>query len=83
MDAMAVQWNSMRLAVANAPKHKLSGLLTEKLRADEIVVGEIVVFGLVKGAVWDTGSAAINPRTVADKFWEIDSQRESRVIAVP
>jgi len=82
MDAMAVQWNSMGLAIANAAKHKLVGLLTEKLRTDEIIVGEIVVLGLVKGTLWDTGSATIDPRTVADKFWEIYSQRESRVITV-
>jgi NAD(P)-dependent dehydrogenase (short-subunit alcohol dehydrogenase family) len=53
MDAMAVQWNSMGLAIANAAKHKLVGLLTEKLRADEIIVGEIVVLGLVRGTLWD------------------------------
>jgi NAD(P)-dependent dehydrogenase (short-subunit alcohol dehydrogenase family) len=82
MDALAVQWNSMGLAIANAAKHKLIGLLSEKLRADEITVGEVVVLGLVKGARWDTGSATIEPRTVADKFWEIYSQRESRVVTV-
>ena len=82
IDAMAVQWNSMGLAMANSAKHKLIGLLSEKLRADEITVGEVVVLGLVKGTVWDTGSATIEPRTVADKFWEIYSGRESRVITV-
>src|ERR1700683_5623530 len=48
IDAMAVQWNSMGLAIANAAKHKLIGLLSEKLRADEITVGEVVVLGVVK-----------------------------------
>ena len=81
-DAMAVQWNSMGLAIANAAKHKLVGLLSEKLRADEITVGEVVVLGLVKGTVWDTGNATVDPRTVADKFWEIYSQHESRVVTV-
>ena len=82
VDAMAVEWNSMGLAMANSAKHKLIGLLTEKLRADEITVGEVVVLGLVKGTVWDTGSATVEPRTVADKFWEIYSARESKVITV-
>jgi len=82
IDAMAVQWNSMGLAIANAAKHKLIGLLSEKLRADEITVGEVVVIGLVKGTVWDTGNANVDPRTVADMFWEIYSQHESRVITV-
>jgi hypothetical protein len=42
----------------------------------------VVVLGLVKGTVWDTGSATIEPRTIAGKFWEIYSQRESRVVTV-
>ena len=82
MDAMAVQWNSMGLAIANAAKHKLMGMLVEKLRAEQITVGEVVVLGLVKGTGWDTGNATVDPRTVADRFWEIYSQRESRVVTV-
>ena len=82
IDAAAVQWNSMGLAIANAAKHKLIGLLTEKLRADGITVGEVVVLGLVKGTAWDTGNATIEARTVAEKFWEIYSKRESRVITL-
>jgi NADP-dependent 3-hydroxy acid dehydrogenase YdfG len=81
-DAAAVAWNSMGLAMANSAKHKLIGLLSEKLRADGITVGEVVVLGLVKGTVWDTGSATIEPGAVADKFWEIYSGRESRVVTV-
>lgn len=82
IDAMAVQWNSMGLAIGNAAKHKLIGLLSEKLRADEITVGEVIVVGLVKGTRWDTDSATIEPRTVADKFWEVYSQHESRIVTV-
>lgn len=82
IDAMAVQWGSMGLAIANAAKHKLMGLLTERLRADGITVGEVVVLGLVKGSAWDTGSATIDAQTIADQFWEIYSQRESRVVTV-
>ena len=82
IDAMAVEWNSMGLAMANSAKHKLIGLLSEKLRGHEITVGEVVVLGLVKGTVWDTGSATIEPRTVAEKFWEIYSGRESKVVTV-
>ncbi|HTP34969.1 MAG TPA: SDR family NAD(P)-dependent oxidoreductase [Candidatus Acidoferrales bacterium] len=82
VDATAVQWGAMGLAIANAAKHKLIGLLTEKLRADEITVGEVVVLGLVKGTAWDTGSATIEPCTVAGNFWDIYSKRESRVVTV-
>jgi NADP-dependent 3-hydroxy acid dehydrogenase YdfG len=82
MDAMAVQWSAMGLAIVNAAKHKLVGLLIEKLRTDEITVGEVMVNGLVKGTGWDAGNATIDARTVADTFWEIYSQRESRVVTV-
>jgi len=82
VDAMAVQWNSMGLAIANAAKHKLIGLLREKLRGDGITVGEVVVLGTVKGTAWDTGSANVEPRTVAGKFWDIYSSRESAVVTI-
>jgi short-subunit dehydrogenase len=82
VDAMAVQWNSMGLAIANAAKYKLIGMLSEKLRADEITVGEVVVLGLVKGTAWDAGNATVEPRTVADMFWEMYSNRESKVVTV-
>lgn len=81
-DAMAVQWNSMGLAIANAAKHKLIGLLTQKLRADEITVGEVIVLGLVKGTVWDNGTATVEPRAVAGTFWEIYSKRQSASITI-
>lgn len=83
IDAMAVQWNAMGLAIANAAKHKLVGLLTEKLRADGVTVGEVVVMGLVKGTAWDDGNATIEPRDIAGKFWEIYSTRESKTVTVP
>jgi NADP-dependent 3-hydroxy acid dehydrogenase YdfG len=82
IDAMAVQWNAMGLAIANSAKHKLIALLREKLRAEGITVGEVVVLGLVKGTAWDTGNATVDARTVAGKFWEMYSQRESKTVTV-
>jgi len=82
VDALAVEWNSMGLAIANSAKHKLIGLLAEKLRADEITVGEVMVLGLVKGTAWDTGNATVDPSTVAGMFWEIYSSRRSKVVTV-
>ncbi len=82
IDALAVHLQWMGLALANAAQHKLVGLLSEKLRADEITVGEVVVLGGVKGTGGDTGNATVDPRTVADKFWEIYSQHESKVVTV-
>jgi len=79
-DAAAIQWNSMGLAIANAAKHKLVAMLRQKLRPAEVTVGEVVVLGLVKGTAWDTGNATVDPRTVAEHFWEMYSRRESKSV---
>jgi len=71
VDAMAVQWGSMGLAIANSAKHKLVSLLSHKLKSDGIYVGEAMVLGSVKGTPWDQGQATIDPRTVAAKLWEL------------
>lgn len=71
VDAMAVQWGAMGLAVANAAKHKLVGLLAEKLRGDGVYVGQVVVTGTVKGTAWDNGTANLEAKTIAAKFWEL------------
>jgi NADP-dependent 3-hydroxy acid dehydrogenase YdfG len=76
VDAMAVQRNAMGLAVANAAKHKLVGVLAEKLRGEGIYVGEVVVLGLVKGTPFDDGKATIEPAMIAEKFWELYQSRK-------
>ena len=76
INAMAAQASAMGLAVACAAKHKLVGVLAERLRADGIYVGEVMVFGIVKGTPFDRGDASIDPSTVADRFWELYAKRE-------
>lgn len=75
VDATAVAWNAMGLAVANSAKHKLVGLLSKKLAADKIYVGEAMVLGTVKGTAFDSGQATIDPAVVGDKFWELYKAR--------
>jgi NADP-dependent 3-hydroxy acid dehydrogenase YdfG len=75
IDAQAVQWNAQGLAVANAAKHKVVGLLSAQLKADGIYVGEVVVTSLVKGTPWANESSTLEPSTVAQKFWELYTQR--------
>ena len=75
VDAMAVQWNAMGLALSKAAQHKLVGLLNKKLKADGIYVGEVVVLGSVKGTAFDSGHATLEAGTVAAKFWEIYGAR--------
>ncbi len=71
MDAYATGLNFQGLALANAAKHKLVGLLSERLKGDGVYVGEVTVAGSIKGTAWDNGDATIAPSTVADRFWDL------------
>jgi short-subunit dehydrogenase len=75
MDAYAASLKAMGLALANAAKHKLVGLLSERLKGDGIYVGEVMVAGTIKGSAWDSGSANLDGSTIANKFWELYQAR--------
>jgi NAD(P)-dependent dehydrogenase (short-subunit alcohol dehydrogenase family) len=75
VDKICVELSAMGLGLANAAKHKLVGMLAQKLGADGIYVAEVVVLSLVKGTAFDSGSATLEPSRVADKFWQLYSAR--------
>jgi len=75
VDAMMVQYGLMGLGISNAAKHKLVGLLAERLKADGIYVGEIMIAGTIKGTSFDQGNANIEGATVAAKFWDMYTKR--------
>jgi NAD(P)-dependent dehydrogenase (short-subunit alcohol dehydrogenase family) len=81
-DVQAVQWGTMGLAVANAAKHKVVGLLSEKLKPDGIYVGEVMVLGLIQGTPWDQGNATIPASRVADQFWGLYRERNRVTVNV-
>lgn len=82
IDATAVQYNSMGLAMANAAKNKLVGMLAQKLKGDGIYVGQAMVLGTVKGTAWDQGNATLAGATVADKLWEMFQARTELTVKV-
>lgn len=82
VDASAVQWKAMGLALTNAAKHKLVGLLSQQLKADGVYVGEVIVNGAVKGSAWDNGSATIEASGVAQKFWDLYGTRKDTVAQI-
>lgn len=82
IDAGAVQWNAMGLAVANAAKHKLVRLLSEKLKPEGIYVGEVVVLNAVKGSAWDNGSSTLEASKIANKFWELQTERRELSVQI-
>ncbi len=74
MDEYAVSLKSMGVALANAAKYKLVGLLAQRLKGEGVYVGEVMITGTIQGTPWDTGNS-IDPAIVADKFWELYQAR--------
>jgi NAD(P)-dependent dehydrogenase (short-subunit alcohol dehydrogenase family) len=75
MNELAAQWKAMGLALGNATKHKLVGLLAQRLKTEGVYVGEVMVVGMIKGTRWDRGQATIEGATVAQRFWELYQAR--------
>jgi NADP-dependent 3-hydroxy acid dehydrogenase YdfG len=75
MDELAASFKAMGLALANAAKHKLVGLLAQRLKGDGIYVGEVMVAGTVKGTAWDRGNANLDAGVIAGKFWDLYQAR--------
>jgi NADP-dependent 3-hydroxy acid dehydrogenase YdfG len=71
MDEYATGSKAMGLALANGAKHKLVGLLAQRLKVEGVYVGEVMVAGTVKGTAWDRGSANLEASTIANAFWEL------------
>lgn len=80
VNAMAVDWNAMGLAVAKAAQHKAVNMLHEKLKKESIYVGEVVVLGLVKGTAFDQGNATLDPKEIAAKFWSLYQERTTATV---
>lgn len=77
IDALATNMKVMGLALANGAKHKLVGLLAQRLKNDGVYVGEVMVAGIIKGTAWDTGNS-IPATKVSDAFWTLfEGRRES------
>jgi NADP-dependent 3-hydroxy acid dehydrogenase YdfG len=82
VDARAVEWGAMGLAVSKATQHKLVGLLNKKLASDGIYVGEVTVCAMVKGTPFDSGSATLEASAVADAFWKLNSERNETWVSI-
>jgi NADP-dependent 3-hydroxy acid dehydrogenase YdfG len=76
IDALAVEWGVMGLALAKAAQHKLVGLLHHKLRPEGVYVGEVTVHGIVKGSAFDKGHGTLEPDAIAARFWDILQRRQ-------
>lgn len=82
IDAMAVQFGAMGLAIGKAAQHKAVGLLHNRLAKEGVYVGEVVVLGMVKGTAFDSGNATIEPAAVAEKFWQLNQSRSEASVKI-
>jgi NAD(P)-dependent dehydrogenase (short-subunit alcohol dehydrogenase family) len=74
MDALTVSLKTMGVGLANAAKHKLVGQLSERLKADGVYVGEVMVAGGVKGTPFG-GDDGIEASRIAGQFWDLYTAR--------
>jgi NAD(P)-dependent dehydrogenase (short-subunit alcohol dehydrogenase family) len=72
-DEFSTAHNVMGIALANAAKEKLVGLLAQRLKGDGVYVGEVTIYGTVKGP--STGGKGVDPTVVADRFWDLYRSR--------
>jgi NADP-dependent 3-hydroxy acid dehydrogenase YdfG len=70
MDQVAVSMKTMGVALANAAKRKLVGLLAARLAAEGVYVGEVTIAGAVKGTAW-AADGGIDGAVIADAFWRL------------
>jgi len=77
MDQLAIALKSMGVALANAAKAKLVGLLAQALRGEGVYVGEVTVAGAIKETAWASGGEGIAAATVANRFWDLYQARDA------
>lgn len=74
MDGLAVALQAMGVALANAAKAKLVGLLSERLKGEGVYVGEVTVAGAVEGTPY-ASDGGIAGALIADRFWQLYQAR--------
>ena len=82
MDQFAIGLNAVGVALGNAAKAKLIGLLAAQLQPEGVYVGEVTIAGAIKGT--PTGNdLGIEPATVAEAFWTLYQTRGGIRARVP
>lgn len=64
------------VALENAAKSKLVGILAERLREFDIYVGEVMIAGSIRGTATST-QTAIEPTEIAETFWSLVRDRDT------
>jgi len=76
IDNVVIAMGVTGVALANAAKAKLVGLLSARLQAEGIYVGEVTIAGVVKGTGPEApGIPTFEGATIADEFWRLYKAR--------
>jgi NADP-dependent 3-hydroxy acid dehydrogenase YdfG len=81
VDEAAVNLHAMGLALSSAAKNKLVGLLAQRLKGEGIYVGEVTVYGTIKGTPSGDGNS-IDPVLIAEEYWRLYQTRSQTRAAV-
>lgn len=83
IDAFVTSSNADGLAMSSAAKHKLVGLLADRLKKEGIYVGEVMVHASIKGTP-SGGDGSVDPVVIAQKYWDLYTARsETRGVVNP
>jgi len=81
VDGYAVNSKNMGLALANAAKKKLVGLLVQRLKPEGVHVGEVMIAGSIKGTAWAANNPnAIDPADVGEAFYRLFADRSDNYV---
>jgi NAD(P)-dependent dehydrogenase (short-subunit alcohol dehydrogenase family) len=75
-EQMAATYEIDGTALEAAAKSKLVGILAERLRADGIYVGEIIIASAVRTPASPPGTG-IDPHAIAHRFWTMATERDT------
>ena len=74
VDQNAVTYKLMGLALSSGAKHKLVGLLAQRLKGEGVYVGEVTVYRTIAGTP-GADANAVDPAIIAGKHWALYQAR--------
>lgn len=77
IDGLAIALGEVGVPLGNAAKAKLVGLLSARLKNDNVFVGEVTIAGVVKGTGPDNPAIpTLDGADIAEAFWKLYQARD-------
>lgn len=74
VDEAVINLHVMGLALSSAAKHKVVGLLEQRLKGEGVYVGEVMVYRAIN-TTGSTNADLVDPAVIAERHWEIYKAR--------